>query len=153
MALDGTALTPDGQPTDRNAAAAGRSMAPRRRVSSVSSDRRTSTPGIDAETRALILPLWDFLAVSHVAETADVIFVFGSGDLAVPDRAAELYHAGYAPRLLVSGHAGRRTRGVFTKPRHWSSRTGSSPRESQSQLYWWSPAQGTRWKTSDSAWL
>lgn len=87
-----------------------------RHASGVPNDRGTGAPGIDAETRALLLPLWDFLAVSHAPKTADVIFVFGSGDLAVPDRAAELYHAGYAPRLLVSGRAGRRTRGVFTKP-------------------------------------
>lgn len=70
----------------------------------------------DPETRRLIKPIWDFLAVSDPPDLADVIFVFGSRDLAVPERAAELYHAGYAPRVLVSGRAGKMTREVFDKP-------------------------------------
>ena len=64
----------------------------------------------------LLQPLWDYLAVSAAPRPADVVFVFGSADLAVPDRAARLYHAGYASRVLVSGSFGRRTRNVFPKP-------------------------------------
>ena len=71
---------------------------------------------IDPATRALIQPLWDFLAVSDPPDVADVIFVFGSRDFAVPQRAADLYHAGHAPRVLVSGRDGKMTRGVFDKP-------------------------------------
>ena len=74
------------------------------------------TVGFDPETRKLIRPLWDFLAVSDPPDAADVIFVFGCRDYAVPARAAELYHGGHAPRVLVSGHEGRLTRGVFDKP-------------------------------------
>ncbi len=61
-------------------------------------------------------PLWDYLAVADTPARADVIFVFGSQALAVPARAAELYRAGHAPVVLVSGHYGRMTRGVFDRP-------------------------------------
>ena len=64
----------------------------------------------------LLQPIWDYLAVSAAPCPADVVFVFGSADLAVPDRAAGLYHAGHAPYVLVSGSFGRLTRGVFDKP-------------------------------------
>lgn len=67
----------------------------------------------DAEARKLIHPLWDFLAVSDLPVSADVIFVFGCRDLAVPERAAELYHAGHAGTVLVTGREGKLTRGVF----------------------------------------
>ncbi len=61
-------------------------------------------------------PLWDYLALSDAPRPADVIFVFGSADRAVPARAAALYAAGYAPRILVSGSFGRLTRGHFDRP-------------------------------------
>ena len=60
-------------------------------------------------------PLWEFLAVAELPRRADVIFVFGSKDFAVPARAAELFHEGHAPRVLVTGSFGRMTRGVFEK--------------------------------------
>ena len=60
--------------------------------------------------------LWDYLLVAQPPAPADVIFVFGSQDLAMPDRAAELYRAGYAPAILVTGGFGRMTRGVFDRP-------------------------------------
>lgn len=60
-------------------------------------------------------PLWDYLAVDDGPAPADVIFVFGSRDLLVPARAAALYHAGHAARLLVTGGYGPMTRGVFAK--------------------------------------
>ena len=71
-----------------------------------------------AETglEGLLQPLWDYLALSDVPRPADVIFVFGSADRAVPARAAALYAAGYAPRILVSGSFGRLTRGRFDRP-------------------------------------
>lgn len=60
--------------------------------------------------------LWDYLLVAQPPAPADVIFVFGSQDLAMPDRAAELYRAGYAPAVLATGGFGRMTRGVFDQP-------------------------------------
>lgn len=72
--------------------------------------------GFDPDMRRLIQPIWDYLAVSDPPDVADVIFVFGSRDFAVPRRAAELYHAGHASRVLVSGRDGKMTRGVFDRP-------------------------------------
>ena len=71
---------------------------------------------LDPETARRLRPLWDYLAISARPISADAIFVFGSRDFAVPDRAAELYHAGHAPRVLVTGSYGRMTRNVFPKP-------------------------------------
>ena len=64
----------------------------------------------------IVGPLWDYLAVADAPARADVIFVFGSQALSVPARAAELYRAGHAPVVLVSGRYGRMTRGVFAQP-------------------------------------
>lgn len=61
-------------------------------------------------------PLWDFLAVADPPVRSDVIFVFGSQAFAVPARAADLFRAGHAPVVLVSGHFGRMTRAVFDRP-------------------------------------
>lgn len=61
-------------------------------------------------------PLWNYLALADEPARADVIFVFGSQALAVPERAAELYRAGHAPVVLASGGYGRMTRGVFDRP-------------------------------------
>ena len=69
----------------------------------------------DAYTRVLA-PVWDFLARTHDPAPSDVIFVFGSRDLGVARRAAELYVAGLASRVLVSGRLGRLTERVFDKP-------------------------------------
>lgn len=71
---------------------------------------------LEPEAAQQLKPLWDYLAISERPVSADAIFVFGSRDFAVPDRAAELYHAGYAPRVLVTGSYGRLTRDVFPKP-------------------------------------
>ena len=67
-------------------------------------------------SEAAMRVLWDYLLVAQPPQPADVIFVFGSQDLAVPDRAAELYRAGYAPAVLATGGFGRMTRGVFDEP-------------------------------------
>ena len=40
--------------------------------------------GFDPDMRRLIQPIWDYLAVSDPPDVADVIFVFGSRDFAVP---------------------------------------------------------------------
>ena len=70
----------------------------------------------DAALEGLLQPLWDYLALSDAPRPADVIFVFGSADPAVPARAAALHGAGHAPRILVSGSFGRLTRERFDRP-------------------------------------
>ncbi len=47
---------------------------------------------------------------------ADCIFVLGSHDTRVADRAVDLFFEGYAPYILFSGGYGNFTEGVFTKP-------------------------------------
>jgi len=70
----------------------------------------------EAKLKRLLQPVWDYLAVSDDSRPADLIFVFGSADYAVPMRAAEIYHQGHAPMALVSGRFGRLTEGVFDRP-------------------------------------
>ena len=65
---------------------------------------------------ALLTPIWDYLARTDDPAPSDVIFVFGSRDLGVPRRAAELYAAGLSPRVLVTGRLGPMTERVFDKP-------------------------------------
>lgn len=49
-------------------------------------------------------------------KSVDVIWALGSHDLRVADRVAELYHAGHAPLVVMSGGLGNFTDGVFDKP-------------------------------------
>ena len=64
---------------------------------------------------ALLTPIWDFLARTDAPAPSDVIFVFGSRDLGVARRAAELYTGGLASRVLVTGRFGPMTERVFDK--------------------------------------
>ncbi len=73
-------------------------------------------PVSDASYARLVQPLWDYLTIAQKPAPADVIFVFGSQDLAVPARAAALHRARHAPRVLVTGYFGRMTRDVFDEP-------------------------------------
>jgi hypothetical protein len=47
--------------------------------------------------------LWDYLRIGQPVRPAEWLLVFGGHDLAVADRAADLYHQGVAPRILASG--------------------------------------------------
>lgn len=72
---------------------------------------------LEAEAYARLLqPIWSYLCRGEGPAPSDVIFVFGSRGLEVPRRAAQLYAAGWAPRILVSGWAGLMTERVFDKP-------------------------------------
>ncbi|MBU6389675.1 YdcF family protein [Patescibacteria group bacterium] len=55
------------------------------------------------EVDKLASRVWDYLLMHQPIEKADVIIVFGSYNPAVADRAAELYHAGYAPLIVFTG--------------------------------------------------
>ena len=60
--------------------------------------------------------LWDYMLMEHEMKSVDVIWALGSHDLRVADRVAELYHAGHAPLVVMSGGLGNFTDGVFDKP-------------------------------------
>ncbi|MDR1703106.1 MAG: YdcF family protein [Clostridiales bacterium] len=51
----------------------------------------------------LIQDITDFIFVNDGPGEADIIFIPGGGHQALPDKAAELYNAGYAPYVLPSG--------------------------------------------------
>ena len=76
---------------------------------------RIESLAADEYTR-LLQPIWSYLCPSEPPAASDVIFVFGSRGLEVPRRAARLFAAGWAPRVLVSGRAGPMTEHVFDKP-------------------------------------
>ena len=76
-----------------------------------------SIDALDDDTYARLLqPIWAYLTRTDRPAPSDVIFVFGSRDLGVPRRAAELYLAGLSSRVLVSGRLGPMTARVFDKP-------------------------------------
>lgn len=60
--------------------------------------------------------VWDYHQLQHELVPADAIFVLGSHDLRVADRAAELYHQGLAPWVICSGGYGNLTRDCFAEP-------------------------------------
>lgn len=60
--------------------------------------------------------LWDYLGMHQRAEKADVIVGFGNFNDNIARRAAELYNAGLAPKVLFSGGLGRNTSRLFTEP-------------------------------------
>ena len=57
--------------------------------------------------------LWDYLCLHEEPRKADVIVGFGNFNTDIAARAAELYHQGYAPRILFSGGLGRNTKTLF----------------------------------------
>src|SRR5689334_6336125 len=59
--------------------------------------------------------LWDYHHMDHALEKADCIFVLGSHDLRVAERAAQLYLEGWAPMIIFSGGLGNFTKGMWTE--------------------------------------
>ena len=60
--------------------------------------------------------IWDYLGMHQTPEKADVIVGFGNFNTDIARRAAELYHQGYAPKILFTGGLGRNTTGLFPEP-------------------------------------
>ncbi|RYF86235.1 MAG: YdcF family protein [Chitinophagaceae bacterium] len=67
------------------------------------------------EVISLARIVWDYHHMNHSLQRADCIFVLGSHDTRVAERAAELYLEGWAPLLLFSGGLGRLTQSVWTQ--------------------------------------
>lgn len=51
-----------------------------------------------------VVILWDYLNLEHRLEKADAILVLGSNSLTVPKYASQLYHQGFADRIIFSGN-------------------------------------------------
>ena len=60
--------------------------------------------------------IWDYLGLHQQPEKADVILGFGNFNTDIAQRAAELYHQGYAPKILFTGGLGRNTEGLLPEP-------------------------------------
>ena len=60
--------------------------------------------------------IWDYLCLNEPLEKADCIVGFGNFNTDIARRAAELYHAGYGPKILFTGGLGRNTEGLLPEP-------------------------------------
>ena len=60
--------------------------------------------------------IWDYLGMHQEPVKADVIVGFGNFNTDIARRAAELYHQGYAPKILFTGGLGRNTKKLMTEP-------------------------------------
>ena len=60
--------------------------------------------------------IWDYLCLNEPLEEADCIVGFGNFNTDIARRAAELYHQGYAPKVLFTGGLGRNTEGLLPEP-------------------------------------
>ena len=60
--------------------------------------------------------IWDYLGMHQEPKKADCIVGFGNFNSDIARRAAELYHQGYAPKILFTGGLGRNTTRLFTEP-------------------------------------
>ena len=60
--------------------------------------------------------IWDYLGLHQEPRKADIIVGFGNFNTDIARRAAELYHQGYAPKILFTGGLGRNTKTLFPEP-------------------------------------
>ena len=60
--------------------------------------------------------IWDYLGMHQQPQKADCIVGFGNFNTNIARRAAELYHQGYAPKILFTGGLGRNTEGLLPEP-------------------------------------
>ena len=60
--------------------------------------------------------IWDYLKLHQQPQKADCLVGFGNFNTDIAKRAAELYHQGYAPKILFTGGLGRNTAGLMTEP-------------------------------------
>ena len=60
--------------------------------------------------------IWDYLGMHQEPKKADCIVGFGNFNTNIARRAAELYHQGYAPKILFTGGLGRNTEGLLPEP-------------------------------------
>ncbi len=66
--------------------------------------------------------IWDYMLMHQELKQADLIFVLGSNDIRVADRAAELFLQGFAPLVVCSGGNGKNTKYVETEAKVFSER-------------------------------
>ena len=70
---------------------------------------------MDAYIRERLLPIWDYMHMNMALAKADCIVGFGCYNDDIALRCAELYHQGWAPKVLFTGGLGRNTRDLWTE--------------------------------------
>ena len=60
--------------------------------------------------------IWNYLWLNQTPQQSDVIVGFGNFNTDIARRAAQLYHQGYAPKILFTGGLGRNTEGLLPEP-------------------------------------
>lgn len=70
---------------------------------------------LDKKVLAEAQIIWDYMQLNHKLKPADIIFVLGSRDDRVAMYAAKLYHAKYAPKIIVSGGVAHKNYLLTTK--------------------------------------
>jgi uncharacterized SAM-binding protein YcdF (DUF218 family) len=68
---------------------------------------------MNTERMAPLQVLWNYMRLNMCPQKADCIVGFGNYNEDIPLRAAELYHQGYAPKVLFTGGLGRNTRDLW----------------------------------------
>lgn len=71
---------------------------------------------MDQQTYALAETIWDYHLMKHQIASADAILVLCSHDERVAERAAQLFHEGWAPLVIFSGGQGAITRKLWNEP-------------------------------------
>jgi uncharacterized SAM-binding protein YcdF (DUF218 family) len=71
---------------------------------------------ITPEVLTLAKKIWDYHHVNHNLVKSDCILTLGSHDTRVAERAAGLYHEGWAPLLIFAGGLGRLTNDLWSEP-------------------------------------
>ena len=71
---------------------------------------------MDQQTYDLAETLWNYHLMKHQIANADAILVLCSHDERVAERAAELFHEGWAPLVIFSGGQGAITRTLWNEP-------------------------------------
>lgn len=70
---------------------------------------------MDAYIGEQLLPIWDYMHMNMALSRADCIVGFGCYNDDIALRCAELYHQGWAPKLLFTGGLGRNTLGLWAE--------------------------------------
>ena len=71
---------------------------------------------MDQQTYALAETLWNYHSMKHQIDAADAILVLCSHDERVAERAAQLFHEGWAPLVIFSGGRGAITKTLWSEP-------------------------------------
>lgn len=70
---------------------------------------------MEPHIRENLMVIWDYMHLNMPLSKADCIVGFGCYNDDIALRCAELYHQGWAPKLLFTGGLGRNTLGLWTQ--------------------------------------